>query len=179
MSRQKNKPSFKQSQKGNRFSSVPDHFSVSLSMAGDLFVFKILARKKVNPGQCWLLSLYTISKPCQVLCTSAFIRSAGKSFKYKMFMGHSVHKWEPECYLSSLTVIPFRQISRARPGGLDKALVGQREKKPWTRLLPASAENVSVPPYPPPSSVLCAESKPVVMSGVYNGIDLRKEKEGR
>lgn len=108
--------------------NMEGNFSVSLSMPGDLFVFKILARKKVNLGRCWLLSLYKISKPHRMLCISAFIRSAGKSFKYKMFMGRSVHKWKHECYLSSLTVIPLGCISRARPGGMEVTLVGQREE---------------------------------------------------
>lgn len=104
--------------------NVEENFLVSLSVAGDSFVF----RRKVNPGQCWLLSLYTISTPHRILCVSAFIRSSGKSFKYKIFMGHPFVR-KPKCSLSSLTVIPLGWISRTGPGEIEVALVGQRETK--------------------------------------------------
>jgi len=52
---------------------------------------------KFWPARKWTLlstgcSPHTATKPHQILCTSAFIRSAGKGFKHKMFMGHSVCK---------------------------------------------------------------------------------------
>lgn len=56
----------------------------------------------------------------------------------------------------------------AKPGGMEMSLIGQTEKKAWTRLLRAAAENISVPPYPSPSSALHDEFKPKVMIGVCN-----------